>query len=141
MNEYLPIVRNWKHPILRLRLNIMRKITGETNYFHLRHGYSLEDRKWLDLQFISHYHARHMNNENTHIFERMRFEYYWRRYGHEINEVKSHIVGKDFDEVPKHAADYMAKWQIFAKVPPFLVEFFHGMDGQRFHEYQNEHTS
>ena len=141
MKEYMPVVRGWKHPFLTLRLRVMRSLTGKTNYFQLRHGFDAEDRKRLDLQFISHYHFCHSDNENTDIFERMRFEYYWWRYGREVNEVKELIIGRDFNDVPKHAADYMAKWQVFAKVPPFQVELFHGMDGQRFQEYQNEHIS
>lgn len=141
MKEHVPHIAKWKHPVFILHARIMRQLTGKTNYFHLRHGYDLEDRKRHDLWFVTHYHNSHEDDVNASLVERLRFEWYWRKYGSEIHTVTNAVKNKNYSKVPKEVEDYVKKWQPFSAVPPFIVEYIHGMDGQRFHQYQNEHTS
>ncbi|GAC1390976.1 MAG: hypothetical protein NVSMB46_01950 [Candidatus Saccharimonadales bacterium] len=113
----------------------MRRITGNSSYFDLRHNYTVEKRKTHDMLFISHYYKSHPNDNNTSYLERMRFKHLWQKYAEEINEALREIQGKDPFEVSKEVAEYMKKWQVMGHVEPFLVEFFHGIDGERFRYY------
>lgn len=136
MIEYAPRIARWKYPLLDFRARIVRRVTGNFSYFHIRHGYELSERRRLDLQFISHYHLSHDEDQGASIIERVRFEYYWRLYGNEFREIISQIRGKAPEEVSGEAAEYMKKWQLMSQPEPFMVEFFHGMDGQRFRDYE-----
>lgn len=138
MNEHIPNVAAWKLPILAFRARFLRNVTGKTNYFHLRHGYDLEDRKRHDLWFIAHYHNSHDKDVKANLVERLRFEWYWRKYCIEIQAVTDAVKNKDYSKVPEEVEDYVRKWRPFTAVPPFIVEYIHGMDGERFRKYSGD---
>ncbi|MCB9822490.1 hypothetical protein H6801_03965 [Candidatus Nomurabacteria bacterium] len=100
MNEYMPEIATWKLPFLRARAKLVAKTTNRFNYFLIRHDFSLDERKRCDLYFISHYGISHPGDRNASMAERMRYKYYWRLYGNEINHAIDSVRGKGLDDVP-----------------------------------------
>lgn len=133
--EYIPRSYFFLDPVLNLRARWLSKITGNISYFHLRHGYTPEGRKELDLAFVMHYIKVHHDKDNASPMEKLRYKWYWWKYGTEIIWVIEKVRRSDINDRPKDVGDYIDRWKLGAEIPPILIEYLHGMDGSRWEHY------